>query len=189
MQASKLWMPRPEPRVEQAAAQSGTAQPRSKLEAALALLHDDGDVTKTLDAARCKLTPAEIRALAEAILNKKGSLNAIDLRDCGLEPEGCRTLCEAMGEVYTLEELRMCSNLLHGDGEPGLKWKDVGRQKPKVGTEIDNENLAHFLRPFATYLLFQASMAIKASSSLRLRGHSLELRGHPALMQGWGSIC
>ena len=146
MQASKLWMPRPEPRVEQAAAQSGTAQPRSKLEAALALLHDDGDVTKTLDAARCKLTPAEIRALAEAILNKKGSLNAIDLRDCGLEPEGCRTLCEAMGEVYTLEELRMCSNLLHGDGEPGLKWKDVGRQKPKAGTEIDNENLAHFLR-------------------------------------------
>ena len=96
----------------------GVEDPR--VAAALALLHDDTDVTKVLDLARVPLCDGAALALAEAIESKAGTLAAINLQNSGLKAAGCRAVCEAASKCEVLCELRVCGNDIGDEGGTGL---------------------------------------------------------------------
>jgi hypothetical protein len=87
-----------------------------RLDAALALLNDGADVTKTLDLARAQVSEAEALTLATAMEMKSGTLTCIDLRDCNLSGRGVAALSKAAGKCVYLRTLRLCGNGLTLDG-------------------------------------------------------------------------
>ena len=98
----------------------GMSAPPSQLDAALAVLNDGADVTKSLDLARAPVSEAQALTLAAAIEGKSGTLTSIDLRDCSLSGPAVAALSKSARKCAALHTLRLCGNAVTLDGASGV---------------------------------------------------------------------